>query len=664
MEAEAPLNASSQSVAQEKAPPEKENEGTIHCKVLDMKVKIDFNDKRSKFIQLLSLDDEEEVQTKSDAPCDRVQEDTTISTSIFNESAMEEELGKQENDTICDDSNKDGETIQETIHEDTASVIKEDDSVVVSEINPDDKSPKLVEKERIPDKQLFWAGFSVKPDTGVDIEEQVFKKIPIRIEATKKESDVLAVCHRITDDLARIQDTLNGIVLKEGESTEMTEVEGTEDSVEEKQLKSVLETEQAWTGNQYRQIINGTVYYFDNSDTTKKSDQADKEAEVEVNNNTVIDGKDFLENLKSKWMLEPGNEESEATSVDNAASSEYIVCDPSEYGIVEQIGGKEATEQAGLCDGKEKLSPEDPTSSRAGDGSIVIPDQKIDNDGNWCTKKMEENNLAAINEEKGETVECSPTAATEEDNLKSLNGERVDPPVSPILENNQQRQARPNSAKSGLEEICNNDVDGSIDGNFTIKQSEDSDTKDMEVQLEDITEDDLPPEKPISISKMKNEACKDLNIKPMTQEKLKRPKSSMKNHDMNLDIKLYLAEEKSMKRPKSSIGSRGQCVERMQKYADIEMKIANNEKPTRPKSARPGGTRASPILEGKQKLNNRPQSCRQRGKEGSMTANFPSRNCKNIMELLTEADSDNLDFLTKREPVLPANSYNGKSSVW
>ena len=58
----------------ETAPPEKEPDGTIHCKVLNMKVKIDFNDKRSKFIQLLSMDDEDEdVQVKTNEDEDDLQ---------------------------------------------------------------------------------------------------------------------------------------------------------------------------------------------------------------------------------------------------------------------------------------------------------------------------------------------------------------------------------------------------------------------------------------------------------------------------------------------------------------------------------------------------------------------------------------------------------------
>ena len=211
--------------------------------------------------------------------------------------------------------------------ENTDSVIEKDEGPVVSDESYDGTKPQLVEEEETsPDKQLFWAGFSVKPDTDVDIENQVFKRIHARIE---DKSDVLAVCQGITDDLSRIQNEIEGIVLEQNKSTEIIR-EPDEDIAEEKQLKSLAESEQAWTGNRYRQIINGTVYYFDNSDAaTKKNDQEEKEAEAEVNNNTVIDGEAFLANLKSKWMIEPNNDGPEAKTEDNP--SEYIVCHTSAY---------------------------------------------------------------------------------------------------------------------------------------------------------------------------------------------------------------------------------------------------------------------------------------------------------------------------------------------
>ena len=661
MEPDPPAIASSQSEA--KPATEKEHDGAIHCKVLDMKVKIDFNDKRSKFIQLLSMDDEEEVniQAKASSPVEANQEDTSKPQppSPLIESSMEEKEGRNESDAKCTVSDIDGDIVDgaSQSQENTDSVIKKEEGIVVSDISPGEKTPQLVEEEETsPDKQLFWAGFSVKPDTDVDIENQVFKRIHARIEATEEKSDVLAVCRGITDDLSRIQNEIEGIVLEQNKSREIIR-EPDEDSAEENQLESLCESEQSWTGNQYRQIINGTVYYFDNSDAaTKKNDQGKKEAEPEVNNNTLIDGEAFLANLKSKWMIEPNNDEPEAKTEDN--TSEYIVCDPTEYGIVEQLHGdedEEAREEDELSERRETSG--DSSSSKAGEGcslpALEKPDQKVEatmDSSNGCTNS--ENRLAAaIIDEKSETCSGSPTAAAIQETVK---GSNEDPPTDPGMENNQ-RQARPNSANLGLEKNCN------IDDNESLT-SKDSNTKRKEVQFEDIAEDDLPPEKPISISKMKNEACKDLNIKPLEEEKAKRPKSSKTNQDKNLDIKLYLAEEKSRRRPKSGMDSRrGQGEERRQK--DSEMKLANNEKPLRPKSAKNRSNRASPTLEEKQKLSNRPQSCRQRGKEVALTANFPSRNCKNIMELLTEADTDNLDFLNKREPVLPSKSYSGKSSM-
>ena len=74
--------------------------------------------------------------------------------------------------------------------------------------------------------------------------------------------------------------------------------------------------------------------------------------------------------------------------------------------------------------------------------------------------------------------------------------------------------------------------------------------------------------------------------------------------------------------------------------------------------------RVSPATEGKPKVRSRPQSCRQPGgKDGVMTANFPSRNCKNIMELLTEADTENLDFLNHKDNVLPSKPFKGRSLI-
>ena len=676
MEPDPPVIASSQPEAQVDVVTEKEHDGTIHCKVLDMKVKIDFNDKRSKFIQLLSMDEEDEVKNQTNAKEEYVEEnheDKRKTPPPFIESSIEENEDRNESDATCDVSNTNGEIIKGAIapQENTDSVIKKDECLVLSEVSHDETTPQFVEEEdRIPDKQLFWAGFSVKPNTGVDIENEVFKKIHAGKEVTEEKSDLLAACQGITDDLSRIQNAIDGIVLEQNQSTETI---GEPDVVEEKQLKNLPETEQAWTGNQYRQIINGTVYYFDNSDATKKNDQGAKEAEPEVNNNTVIDGEAFLANLKSKWMIETDNDGLQEKVEETAATSEYIVCDPSEYGIVEQLHGEEddeAPEEKILSDQPESITSEDPTSSEAGDSSrpkldnttcSETPDKKMeammDTDDSWCTKR--ENKLAAMIGEKSETATCSPTAATtKQESLKGSNEDPVHSPLSPTdpgMENNR-RQARPN-----LEKNCNIDADE----DFLAKPTQEPDTKAKEVLLEDLAEDDLPHEKPISISRMKNEACKDLNIKPMQPEKAKRPKSSKTNQDENLDIKLYLAEEKSRKRPKSGMDNRAQGVERRPKDTNSEIKLVNNEKPmTRPKSAKIRGNRASPTFDEKQKLSNRPQSCRQRGKEGAMTANFPSRNCKNIMELLTEADTDNLDFLNKREAVLPSKSYNGKFSMF
>ena len=74
--------------------------------------------------------------------------------------------------------------------------------------------------------------------------------------------------------------------------------------------------------------------------------------------------------------------------------------------------------------------------------------------------------------------------------------------------------------------------------------------------------------------------------------------------------------------------------------------------------------RVSPATEGKPKVRSRPQSCRQPGgKDEVMTANFPSRNCKNIMELLTEADTENLDFLNHKDNVLPSKPFKGRSLI-
>ena len=671
MEPDPPVIASSQPEAQVEA--EKEHDGTIHCKVLNMKVKIDFNDKRSKFIQLLSMDEEDEIniQTKANEFNEANQEDTRKpqSPSPLIESSTEEKEHRKESDAACNVSDTNGEIIDWTSvsPENTDPVIEKHEGLVVSEFRPDDETkPHLFEEEeKSPDKQLFWAGFSVKPNTDVDIENKVFERIvDSRIEETEEKSDVLAVCQGITDDLSRIQNVIDGIVLERNKSTD-TIGDPDEDTVEEKQQQSLPEIEQAWTGNQYRKIINGTVYYFDNSDATKKNDQGDKEVEPEVNNNTVINGEAFLANLKSKWMIEPNNDGHEENTKEN---SEYIVCDPSEYGIVEQPHGEEEDEEAPeenvLSERRESLTSEDSTLFLAGDTSRPtfddttcneMPDQKMEVMDSWCTKR--ENGMTAIIDEKSEAATCSPlTAATIQETLKGSNEDPVHPPLSPTdpgMENDQ-RQARPNSANLRSEKNCNIEDDES----FTSK---DGNTKRKEVQLDDLEEDDLPLEKPISISKMKNEACKDLNIKPMEQGRAKRPKSSKTNQDKNLDIKLYLAEEKSRKRPKSGIDSGGQGEERRQK--DSEMKLANNEKPMRPKSAKTRGNRTSPTFDEKQKLSNRPQSCRQRGRERAMTANFPSRNCRNIMELLTEADADNLDFLNKREPVLPSKSYSGKFSM-
>ena len=96
MEPDPPVIASSQPEAQVET--EKEHDGTIHCKVLNMKVKIDFNDKRSKFIQLLSMDEEDEVinQTNGKESVGENHEDAR--KPPFIESLMEEKEDKNESD--------------------------------------------------------------------------------------------------------------------------------------------------------------------------------------------------------------------------------------------------------------------------------------------------------------------------------------------------------------------------------------------------------------------------------------------------------------------------------------------------------------------------------------------------------------------------------------
>ena len=114
VEPDPPAIASYQS--EEKPATEKEHDGAIHCKVLDMKVKIDFNDKRSKFIQLLSMDDEEEVniQAKASSPVEANQEDTSKPQppSPLIESSMEEKKGRNESDALkCTVSNTNGDIV-------------------------------------------------------------------------------------------------------------------------------------------------------------------------------------------------------------------------------------------------------------------------------------------------------------------------------------------------------------------------------------------------------------------------------------------------------------------------------------------------------------------------------------------------------------------------
>ena len=99
----------------ESAPPEKEPDGTIHCKVLNMKVKIDFNDKRSKFIQLLSMDDEDEdVQVKTNQDEDNPKE--TVKASLpapSAESTVDEDEDKQENEFAENVSQTNSHCLQE-----------------------------------------------------------------------------------------------------------------------------------------------------------------------------------------------------------------------------------------------------------------------------------------------------------------------------------------------------------------------------------------------------------------------------------------------------------------------------------------------------------------------------------------------------------------------
>ena len=179
-----------------------------NCRVLDMTIKIDFNHKRSKFIQLLSMEEEE-----------------TESFQINNaEGAKTIELkGTQLTEIVT-----------------VGTEVEENSSTVVENVDKD--------------KEHFWGGFSGDKETG-DIEHcqqksaTTFKFLECEAkEGRKSESEVLTLCKDITTELADVQNALNALKTKR----------------EDCNFEPMNEQPTSQYNSIYKKVINDKVYYFNN----------------------------------------------------------------------------------------------------------------------------------------------------------------------------------------------------------------------------------------------------------------------------------------------------------------------------------------------------------------------------------------------------------------
>ena len=209
----------------------------IDCRVLDMTIKIDFNHKRSKFIQLLSMEEEE---TES------FQVNNAVGAKTI------ELTGTQLTETV---------TVETEVEENSSTVVENVDK----------------------DKEQFWVGFSEVKETG-DIEHcqqnsaTSFKVLECDVKAGKEpESEVLTLCQGITTELAGVQNTLNTLKTKR----------------EDCNFEPMNEQPTSQSNSIYKKVINDKVYYFNNYEPEESI--AVEMSQIKVDETLVLQKEDETE---------------------------------------------------------------------------------------------------------------------------------------------------------------------------------------------------------------------------------------------------------------------------------------------------------------------------------------------------------------------------------
>ena len=507
-----------------------------NCRLLDMTIKIDFNDKRSKFIQLLSTEDDEEN-----------------SEEIVEGPGKLEDLDL-ENCTVLSGTTPTNNQL---------------------EVEEKDKLTNCIEKT---DKELFWEQFV---DTQKAAEEKDNNEEHTRLcnNNQTKQNDILALCKTMTSELQIVQTSLNTLSIEERNKTEIVTKSEMEVKAEAPQENpTITETEPTQPNNgMYRKVINDKVYYFNNSDPVEKETAQNNETNAEtvkethsidndlIDKNTFLpsflfpvskkvedtmstvvkddmksdDTEDVVNEINSEDIGKNSVQEVEIElNVDNIEDVQFSVEKQNKIVSGSQKTVDDETDFHGDKSSNEKIEvtnkifEEDPPIFKVDSISMTDPLTSECTDQKTLLAAESENTPSIIAQiaDTPETTLARSDSATQKTTNKNPNTDSIYVLPTSIPERNAEifpEQNRPKSANPSRRKAQQPTVKINKD-KLEIHDLENEGNLDATNQNTAIqtVDDDLPQEKPMSFMKMKTDAGKDLNMLPVNPGRPKRPKSA------------------------------------------------------------------------------------------------------------------------------------------
>ena len=574
----------------------------IHCTVLDMNIKIDFNDKRSKFIQLSSIEEDDSLQRKS-----------KYSESIVEPKTDELQIAKEEKEEVVnvkhigdpsEQSSDDNNNSQEPTFSETA--LQEEDG--------------LDDQTKIADREMFWAGFSVKKPLEVNENSSSFKAIQAEEQIEENKTGFMSICQNITSELQNVQAVVDRIAVDRKD--ELNEKEKKSENI----IAYSADSESQWSDNQYKKVINDVVYYFNNSDANGKVDQVKDNQEVAVLEEII--GVDPIDNIMTNEIVAKIREDRKVNQVFEVDLEENIPETNIKDNETPEINHVDEE-----LDFSAVMEIDESATSKVHSDTFLHPvafectDSKTQpsiDSGNDCNGQVEDKKLFAIIDEIPQnpvTTENFDFATT-----GSYKQAEIDPmPSDPgTIE---EKEQRPKSASHSRQTTASNKH--KIEEELRESDEEKAAKREEDTAIDE--EENLPPEKPISFNKMKNRASKDLNITPMRSDS-RRPKSA----------RVRTKKEVEKTRPTRPQSSRVQGVDRCKERARLTSKGLVRQKSREVLEVQGRRSREDMELEGR------------RRKE---LLEVQGKNCRNIMELLTEEGEEGMDYMARG--VLPSRPYTG-----